>query len=923
MAEDNMNELISNWSSMSMEDLGTSLLSRKSAIDKASRKKAKRDERIGMAMGVLMAGQSIFANAATKRLKEQERSGKWSKARSLTQLPELNQAGSIYAIMDDLEEHIGINPDGTPFKLNNNNILQILDDNPDFEQRMTSVLHQPIYDYFINHGGKTVADDHNVFEPIKAEILGPVAQNLLTSRDSFKTGAYDIFPELEGQDIKTLWERLSGMELNELDEIKIRQLEDRMQDMRGAGTNVFSLGQWKNLFHKIGLAKEQAKVIDPETGEETELVNIWKHLKDQPLPVEQALKELNLTQNITESIQTIYATTSSRGFEAHAKRFVSDAKTGEIISGMLETEKLQNLQHSEQIETGIRGRRRGLRLLRKSPLRMLAQEINNPLNSDIKNKLELKTAELYLRLKDPGEIAFNRAFFDGTEVTDETKLLNAALSYTLGVTVKDMRTFSGGFLGGKFGTERPLTRSRERGREWRPFKDIRNFEYDFDTIERTVKRPFKVEDGQFKAEQYFYGLKPISQLDAVKDEFNFILSKTNLSDAQKQILTERLVVDTQAANSANLAYDFDPKMTNAKLIDSFNLGLSVEDILTKYETRFRQPEWYQVGEQRRIREADKRIGMAEGGLFGGFFKKRRTRRKDRLERGLGNERAGAGLLRAAFAKALQTDAGKKRLQNLLPEYSDTQSIWAIRDMLGDTIDRTAKDLKTKDLDILKQEAVREITRGKLQGGPSNSRDFKNIRVNTDHKDYTSHLTLASTLGGAQIERDDKGIYWIKDRYNFNRLSGPDEGKLKSAIIAGGSLFDNSQAALAFGLPEGYNKIRAGMGVLGSSEGEGSYVNIRLGNAEELGIRPNKDLRWAELYGDQKWQSDKPTGAGFFSGLAPQTIQKDIDKAEIIYSSQKPINITQAQPSLLKKDDDKVLGRSLFGMPYIKTPPAGK
>ena len=75
MAEDNMNELISNWSSMSMEDLGTSLLSRKSAIDKASRKKAKRDERIGMAMGVLMAGQSIFANAATKRLKEQEKAG--------------------------------------------------------------------------------------------------------------------------------------------------------------------------------------------------------------------------------------------------------------------------------------------------------------------------------------------------------------------------------------------------------------------------------------------------------------------------------------------------------------------------------------------------------------------------------------------------------------------------------------------------------------------------------------------------------------------------------------------------------------------------------------------------------------------------------------------------------------------------------
>ena len=344
MAEDNMNELISNWSSMSMEDLGTSLLARKSSIEKASRKKARRDERIGMAMGVLMAGQSIFANAATKRLKEQERSGKWSKARSLTQLPELNQAGSIYAIMDDLEEHIGINPDGTPFKLNNNNILQILDDNPDFEQRMTSVLHQPIYDYFINHGGKTVADDHNVFEPIKAEILGPVAQNLLTSRDSFKTGAYDIFPELEGQDIKTLWERLSGMELNELDEIKIRQLEDRMQDMRGAGTNVFSLGQWKNLFHKIGLAKEPAMVpvldrygepvIDKTTGEPKTkpMINIWRHMKDQPLPIEQVLKDTNFTYQINENIQEILQTAPAKGYHEKAKK---DQDTRNLVKSKL------------------------------------------------------------------------------------------------------------------------------------------------------------------------------------------------------------------------------------------------------------------------------------------------------------------------------------------------------------------------------------------------------------------------------------------------------------------------------------------------------------------------------------------------------------------------------------------------------------
>jgi hypothetical protein len=977
MPEDNMNELISNWSSMSMEDLGTSLLARKSVIEKAAKKKAKRDEKIGMAMGVLMAGQTLFANSANKRIKEQEKSGKFSKARSLTQLPELNQAGSIYAIMEDLEDEMGFDPNGIPFKLNEDNIVQILDENPEFQRRMTSVLHKPIYEYFVNNGGKIVADDENVFEPIKAEILGPISQNLLKTRDVFKTGGYQLFPELEGQDIKTLWERLSGMQLNELDEIKIRQLDDRMESMRQAGTSVFSLGQWKNLFHKIGLAKEPSKVVDPITGKETELVNIWKHLKDQPLPIEQVLKELNLTQNITESIQTIYATTSARGFEAHAKRFV---KENEIISGMLETDKLQNLQHSAQIETGIRGRRRGLRILRKSPLRLLSQEINNPLNSDIKNKLELKTAELYLRLKDPREREFNKAFFDGTEITDETKLLNAALSYTLGVTVKDMRTVSGAWIRGgegKFGTERPLTRPRERGGEWRPFKDVRNFEYDFDTIERTVKRPFKVEDGQFKAEQYFYGLKPISQLDAVKDEFDYIMSKTNLSDADKKILTERLVVDARAANSANLAYDFDPAATNEELIDSFNTGLPIEEvrnrrkygldmtsdlpgpatateILERYSDRFRDPTW----------QEKRRIGYSEGGLFGlrGLLKKKRALRKDRAGRGLDDEWSGP------LARFLKSDVARK-IQSKLPQrFSGTNFKWAMLDAIRDTADRTAEDFEKIENEVLLTASINSIKKGLNQVGYD---DFKtghstspvgslagyanidltkprNIAATIKELRSTAEgdaqYNLSTTLGTAQIERDDEGVYWIKDRYNFNRLAA-NEGEVKSWGLAALALINRDLEQ-----DKGYGFQRALMGAVGSEEGEGAYVNIRLGNAQELGLKPKHDASWTKLYGDKKWISEKPHGQGFFSGLDQRSMETDLAKlaafqkgrgqasAEALqkklqilpeYSDveiKKPgitVNKPIPQPSLLKKDDDKVLGRSLFGMPYIKNIPSAE
>ncbi len=455
------------------------------------------------------------------------------------------------------------------------------------------------------------------------------------------------------------------------------------------------------------------------------------------------------------------------------------------------------------------------------------------------------------------------------------------------------------------------------------------------------------------------------------------MSKTNLSDADKKILTERLVVDARAANSANLAYDFDPAATNEELIDSFNTGLPIEEvrnrrkygldmtsdlpgpatateILERYSDRFRDPTW----------QEKRRIGYSEGGLFGlrGLLKKKRALRKDRAGRGLDDEWSGP------LARFLKSDVARK-IQSKLPQrFSGTNFKWAMLDAIRDTADRTAEDFEKIENEVLLTASINSIKKGLNQVGYD---DFKtghstspvgslagyanidltkprNIAATIKELRSTAEgdaqYNLSTTLGTAQIERDDEGVYWIKDRYNFNRLTA-NEGEFKSWILAAKAAWHRDLEE-----DEGYGFQRALMGAVGSEEGEGAYVNIRLGNAQELGLKPKHDVSWTKLHGDKKWKSDKPHGQGFFSGLdqrymetdlaklaafqkgrgraSAETLQKqlqmfpeysDIEIREPGITVNKPI----PQPSLLKKDDDKVLGRSLFGMPYIKNIPSAE
>ena len=74
MAED-LNNLFQNFENKSLEELGSSLLARKADINRQNQKQAKKSRRIGQALALMGAGQSIFKNALDKRLNELDEKG--------------------------------------------------------------------------------------------------------------------------------------------------------------------------------------------------------------------------------------------------------------------------------------------------------------------------------------------------------------------------------------------------------------------------------------------------------------------------------------------------------------------------------------------------------------------------------------------------------------------------------------------------------------------------------------------------------------------------------------------------------------------------------------------------------------------------------------------------------------------------------
>ena len=99
MADNSMENLISNYGNMSIEELGGSLLQRQSDIAAAQAKEDKKNRKFQQAIGLLTAGQALFKNATKKRLKELDDLQAFNMQDNVEQSKQIKTIGRIGANM--------------------------------------------------------------------------------------------------------------------------------------------------------------------------------------------------------------------------------------------------------------------------------------------------------------------------------------------------------------------------------------------------------------------------------------------------------------------------------------------------------------------------------------------------------------------------------------------------------------------------------------------------------------------------------------------------------------------------------------------------------------------------------------------------------------------------------------------------------
>jgi len=102
MAE-SFSDIMSNYENKSIEELGSSLLSRQQQIQEERAKEAKKSRKVGQALALLGVGQKIFKNALNKRMAEADKKELFLLSDNDAQAKEVAQLGRIMQYMPEKE----------------------------------------------------------------------------------------------------------------------------------------------------------------------------------------------------------------------------------------------------------------------------------------------------------------------------------------------------------------------------------------------------------------------------------------------------------------------------------------------------------------------------------------------------------------------------------------------------------------------------------------------------------------------------------------------------------------------------------------------------------------------------------------------------------------------------------------------------
>ena len=100
MADDNLKNLIKNYSSMPIGELGDALLSRQAGQRSKTRRRRRKAEKVNNILAVLLGGQAVFNKLASQRIKEIDSLNTVNKHKDSMLVKKMNMVGKALKSID-------------------------------------------------------------------------------------------------------------------------------------------------------------------------------------------------------------------------------------------------------------------------------------------------------------------------------------------------------------------------------------------------------------------------------------------------------------------------------------------------------------------------------------------------------------------------------------------------------------------------------------------------------------------------------------------------------------------------------------------------------------------------------------------------------------------------------------------------------
>ena len=770
--------VLDDYSKMSIDDLGSSLLQRKADADKKAAKRSRKNERIQQALGVLMMGQGIMKNQYTKRVKELEDTHKFQIMDNESQAKEI-------AMHSAMTGKIGINWE---------------DKGGSLDERLNSFEASGDYDAFAQEAKNYVDQKVKALDPVEYERLygKSTYENImrLGTREFAKTYLKsgednipyykkqeqllrDILDNSEGKDMDRLelFNLGAGLKTSTLTEYDRKNYQRVLSEYRSQNNLVGGFKRVLNLFNDKQIKKGGPDLFSAMT--DADLAGPLATDLSQALNLKGMTNALGVA--IAEAKKSPTAWRDRAESKSNAPLF---KKIGNFEQGPLS-------QVAAMIEEGtypseLQGT---VTNIQKANIDEVFEHLSLPVNLGQKEDFVYDTTALSLRLQKDRE--FLKAVYLNTE-GKKGKGRKSFGEFKDILSNENSRIQFAAMIAIDYGY-------KEAKGQWNPLKSDKAERYDsygtlmgvYDSmaLEPAIGTGIKVTDkGTVQYGNNYKKMTGAQKQEALEQEVMRI-AESPFSPQKKRVLINALEDDI------NVVFGQDLKDFEQSFMDKKNKSQEVTQVPTKTEELLGQPA-----------QNVQSVSM--------------TQEPEEIE-------AKAVMVNSVLTEADENKPEEIKNNSLIP-INIKQMVY---DIFGGEGDVTEKDLSGNELTALKSIITPEVIRkGKLE-----YKDYQTTGEGDIYSDVGGEghqgsnpisksfkdpaYALKTTLGQARVYTNEDGDVIIEDRYNFN--DADDE-------VTFDSFLDDLRAVKSdwkYFLPRKTAKY------FGSKEGEGSKIMINLGKLD--------------------------------------------------------------------------------------------